>query len=132
MNSEAKILIVDDDPDILEFLSYNLKKEGYDLYNYSVFDFDGQPSVANPTFLQAKTKPIVSQTFLFRIQRDLWYHLVTDLRLSSVISKSTYHDRENNIKIYNLTKKIASKKTAKPKFVYTHLTYPVFQKAVLC
>jgi len=29
MNSEHKILLVDDEPDILEFLSYNLKKEGY-------------------------------------------------------------------------------------------------------
>lgn len=29
MNKEQKILLVDDEPDILEFLSYNLKKEGY-------------------------------------------------------------------------------------------------------
>lgn len=29
---KAKILIVDDDPDILEFLSYNLKKENYKIY----------------------------------------------------------------------------------------------------
>jgi two-component system, OmpR family, alkaline phosphatase synthesis response regulator PhoP len=29
MNSKHKILLVDDEPDILEFLSYNLKKEGY-------------------------------------------------------------------------------------------------------
>ena len=28
-NSDHKILLVDDEPDILEFLSYNLKKEGY-------------------------------------------------------------------------------------------------------
>lgn len=31
-NSEHKILLVDDEPDILEFLSYNLKKEGYQVY----------------------------------------------------------------------------------------------------
>ena len=29
MNSKYKILLVDDEPDILEFLTYNLKKEGY-------------------------------------------------------------------------------------------------------
>lgn len=29
---EYKILLVDDEPDILEFLSYNLKKEGYKVY----------------------------------------------------------------------------------------------------
>ncbi|MCX6352615.1 MAG: response regulator transcription factor [Bacteroidetes bacterium] len=31
MQENAKILLVDDDPDILEFLAYNLKKEGYDV-----------------------------------------------------------------------------------------------------
>ena len=30
-----KILIVDDEPDILEFLSYNLKKEGFQIYTSS-------------------------------------------------------------------------------------------------
>ncbi|MCC6252440.1 MAG: response regulator transcription factor [Bacteroidia bacterium] len=29
---EIKILIVDDEPDILEFLSYNLKREGYQIF----------------------------------------------------------------------------------------------------
>ena len=31
MNTQTKILVVDDDPDILEFLSYNLKKEGHEV-----------------------------------------------------------------------------------------------------
>ena len=31
MNTHTKILVVDDDPDILEFLSYNLKKEEYEV-----------------------------------------------------------------------------------------------------
>ncbi len=32
MSTQSKILLVDDESDILEFLSYNLKKEGYDVY----------------------------------------------------------------------------------------------------
>lgn len=32
MTKEQKILLVDDEQDILEFLSYNLKKEGYTVY----------------------------------------------------------------------------------------------------
>lgn len=31
-NKEHKILLVDDEPDILEFLSYNLRKEGYTVF----------------------------------------------------------------------------------------------------
>lgn len=31
-NEKYKILLVDDEPDVLEFLGYNLKKEGYQVY----------------------------------------------------------------------------------------------------
>jgi two-component system alkaline phosphatase synthesis response regulator PhoP len=31
-NTNAKILLVDDEPDILEFMVYNLKKEGYEVF----------------------------------------------------------------------------------------------------
>ncbi len=34
-NTNFKILLVDDEPDILEFLSYNLKKEGYEILTAS-------------------------------------------------------------------------------------------------
>ncbi len=32
MSTQAKILIVDDEPDILEFIGYNLQKEGYQIF----------------------------------------------------------------------------------------------------
>ena len=34
-NAGQKILIVDDEPDILELIEYNLKKEGYQVFTAS-------------------------------------------------------------------------------------------------
>ena len=31
-NQHLKILLVDDEPDIIEFLSFNLRKEGFSVY----------------------------------------------------------------------------------------------------
>ncbi len=42
MNVSHSILLVDDEPDILEFLSYNLKKEGYNVFTAS----NGKEAVA--------------------------------------------------------------------------------------
>jgi hypothetical protein len=97
---------------------------GYETYNYSIFDIKGQPSFAQSSFLPVQTRPLVSQTFLYRIQRDLWFHLVTDLKSVKAERSLRYLDKTNNEKFLELTKKTARTKTAKPKFVYTHLMMP--------
>ena len=33
IEQKTKLLIIDDEPDIIEFLSYNFRKRGYDLYS---------------------------------------------------------------------------------------------------
>ncbi len=104
----------------LSFLTSN----GYRFYNYSIFDFYKQNSLARPTFLLTKTKPILSQTFLYRIRRDLGYHLVTTLKLGWVIKNWRNGDLTNNTKLTRLTKDIAGTKTDQPRFVYTHLVMP--------
>jgi two-component system, OmpR family, alkaline phosphatase synthesis response regulator PhoP len=40
-NSQYRILLVDDEPDVLEFLGYNLKKEGYQIFTCS----DGRSAI---------------------------------------------------------------------------------------
>lgn len=101
-----------------------LKSNGYQFYNYSIFDFEGQLTQINKGLLPAKTKLITSQTFLSRINRDLRYHLITSLNSQKEIRKRVYSTRENNERSYASTMSIAEKKTSKPKFVYTHLEMP--------
>lgn len=97
---------------------------GYNFYNYSIFDFNHQPTITKPTFLQKKTSYILSQTFLHRLQKDLGYHLITTFKLKYFVKKNTNFTLLNNNKVYDSTIAIAQKKELQPKFVYTHLVMP--------
>ncbi len=101
-----------------------LLNQGYEFYNYSIFNFEGQPTLAYPTFLPMKTKPITSQTFTNRIISDLSYHLITTFKFESSIKRRKNLDLTNNNLFYSLTQKIVAKNNKKPKFIYTHLIMP--------
>jgi hypothetical protein len=108
------------DNQFLQFLQYN----EYKFYNYSVFDYDGQPALTQETFLPLKTKLITAQTFLSRLEKDMRYHLVTDLKSERQIRENTYYNRDNNEKLFRLTVKTAEEKIKQSKFVLTHLMMP--------
>ncbi len=97
---------------------------GYKLYNYSFFDFEGQPAPIRETFLPAKTRLLTSQTFLSRLKRDLWFNTVTLLKSKKSIRIMTYDNQRNNKHLYQLTWNIVNQEKAQPKFVYTHLMMP--------
>lgn len=105
------------------FLQF-LLAEGYNFYNFSIFDFYDHKSIATPTFLPTAKTLITSQTFLSRIQIDLGYHLYTTLHFKQNLEDHIYTDLRNNENAYAMTSKIASEKAQKPKFVYTHLMMP--------
>lgn len=105
---------------VLQFLATN----GYQFYNYSIFDFHENPSLISTTSVSRKTKPIISQTFLYRLNRDLGYHLITKLGINLSPKRLISQDLDNNNKFYKLTTEIAKKAITKPKFVYTHLLMP--------
>lgn len=105
------------------FVQY-MKSSGYDFYNYSVFDFTGQPARTQETFLPANTRLITSQTLLSRLNRDLRFNLVTRFKSKKDIRDYTYANRDNNEHLYSLTMKLAEQKSNRPKLVYTHLMLP--------
>lgn len=97
---------------------------GYKFYNFSVFDFEGQPAPVRETFLPVKTRLITSQTFLSRLQRDLWFKTITVFKSKKMIRDLTYYNQINNKRIYDLTWACAQQRPSEPKFVYTHLMMP--------
>jgi hypothetical protein len=97
-----------------------LKGNGYEIYNYSFFDFAGNPKPITPVFLPTREALITAQTFKSRAYKSLWFHFTTQLKIQNILNRNLY----NNVKVDSLTRKTVLQKTAAPKFVYTHLVMP--------
>ncbi|MDP4261561.1 MAG: hypothetical protein Q8941_03415 [Bacteroidota bacterium] len=106
-----------------QFLQF-LQSQHYRFYNYSFFDFKGQPAHTQETFLPAKTRLITSQTLLSRLNKELRFNLVTRFNSRQEIRRETYANRENNENLFKLTIATAEEKLKSPKFVLTHLMIP--------
>jgi len=106
------------------FLAF-LQSEQYRFYNYSFFDFKGQPTLTQEMFLPCKTKLITSQTFLSRIKRDMGFLLVMKFNSKQELDrKKILTVKQNNEQLFRITLKKAADKTTYPKFVFTHLMMP--------
>ena len=101
-----------------------LRLHHYDFYNNSVFDFEGQPARIRETFLPVKTRLITAQTFLSRFDKEIRFNFVYRWKSKKNQEIITYANKDNNDNIYDLTWKLAEKKTTSPKFVYSHLMMP--------
>ena len=62
--SDIKILLVDDEPDILEIVGYNLKNEGYEVYTAK----NGQEAIQS-----AKKKQSTFDIVRYYDARNGWY-----------------------------------------------------------
>ena len=60
--NNLKILLVDDEPDVLDFLSFNLQKEGYEVYTAS----EGREAV------QMAKKVAIRKCFLVCCEQVRW------------------------------------------------------------
>ena len=102
-----------------------LAAEGYQFYNYSVFDFPGQPAHQYGAFLPYGIKLITSQTLTGRLARDIRSAILEGkLPFKSVQNKIAYEYLHFNEGIAELTKTTAASKASVPKFVYAHFIMP--------
>lgn len=101
------------------------KAQGYEFYNYSIFDFPGNPAIKDDIFLQARAKLITGQTFLSRVWDDILFNIGTGKwKFRPVQKQIIYSHLKNNLRFSEATEDLATKKTNKPRFVYTHLMMP--------
>lgn len=106
---------------VLKFLTDG----GYHFYNYSVFDFPGQPAHEYGAFLPYGTKLITSQTLTSRLSKDIRADILAGkLGFKSLQKKIAYEYLHFNNATFDLTRSIATQKTREPKFVYAHFMLP--------
>jgi chromate transport protein ChrA len=101
------------------------KALGYKFVNNSIFRVDGMAAKTEQGALTDKESLITNQTFTSRLYRDIGYHLVTTLKITSVTRKVTYTDQRNNdLLISDLLAQSADTQHTQPRFIYTHLMMP--------
>jgi hypothetical protein len=101
-----------------------LKSKGYALYNYSIFDIDGQPSRFNPGLFSFKLKLITAKTLLNRMEKDLLWKVQLGVggNIDWIGEQMQHKFKAGNKKILRLTREATALKG--PKFVYSHLLMP--------
>jgi hypothetical protein len=100
------------------------KGAGYQLINYSIFNFDHQPSTNLIPFFPTNDRLISAQTFWSRLERDLFFHLHLAFDSQPKINRP-YYDvlRSNEENIAQLQREV-SRMSLQPRFVYTHVMMP--------
>jgi Sulfatase len=99
-----------------------LERNGYEAFNFSPFGFADKKNFVASTFFVSKKELFISQTFTYRIFKEIGYHLATEKAIKAEKDKHLL----NNAKIDSATRVIAQKSNTSPKFVYTHFALPHF------
>jgi Sulfatase len=108
------------DNEVIKFLDV----QGYEIINYSVFDLAGNPSRVDQSFLPLKTKLISDRTLFAHMNKDIGWLLITRFPFNLFSSNHFLKHKLNNEKFQQLTMDEASRKSAKPKFIYSHFYMP--------
>ena len=100
------------------------KEHGYEIRNHSIFNIANIPTPAPQNYILIGKDMILMQTFLSRLDRDLRYHLALTFGIKSELNRIVYFINRCNRLLFGRLLAETKRVTAKPRFVYTHLTMP--------
>lgn len=103
-----------------------LKKQGYEINNYSVFDIKDHPSRVAPYLQELTPRSVTGQTFFKKLNRDIGYHWNKYFRqqiLEENIAKA-HNSIERIEQTYSGIIDMAKSAKAAPQFTYAHFILP--------
>jgi hypothetical protein len=100
-----------------------LKKGGYKIKNFGLFDLSSQPVLTSNFFDTYTEKLIYLQTLWGRIQKDIWWNVVVRLNKNAE-RDDIQREVERNIINFKATVEELNIENDTPKFVYTHIMMP--------
>ena len=101
-----------------------LKKRGYEIRNYSIFDLHGYPSRIGQSFLPLNSALISASTLGTRIWKDLGWHLMAHPSLQWIYKADLLRENKNNLLLLDEVKKATERKNDQPYFLYAHFMMP--------
>jgi hypothetical protein len=108
-----------------------LKKEGYNLYNYSWFHFVDAPARIAPFVLTEPRQLIAAQTFWFRFRSDIAWNFKIfhqTRRIEDELTPFFVQECEDNLSrirnSYKGVKEVSAQHSSQPVFLYAHFLMP--------
>jgi hypothetical protein len=104
-----------------------MKKQGYEINNYSIFDIDSSPVKVTPYLTELTYRSVLGQTFFNKLRRDIGWHFIKLLQPNKTTKKENEKIDEAVKRIDETFKGIiesAKNPPAKPQFLYAHFLIP--------
>jgi hypothetical protein len=105
-----------------------LKKQGYSIRNYSIFDMADAPVRTTPFLTELTWRSVIGQTFYHKLRRDIGWQLNKFTGAGKNISAASFtkaeHDMERIQKSFDGVVAEAKANAISPRFIYAHFLMP--------
>jgi ribosomal protein S8 len=104
-----------------------LKKEGYEIRNYSIFDIEGSPVKVQPFLKELSYRSVAGQTFFNKLERDIGWKLRGYFPSKKIPAERMDYINDGLLRIEQTlggVKAEASAAAGGPRFVYAHFLLP--------